>query len=83
MHLISLEAISKSYPETPVLRDVSLGISRRQRIGVIGRNGSGKSTLLRIIGGVEEPDSGRIVRAAGLRITYLDQDPSFPAETGS
>jgi len=81
MHLISLEAISKSYPETPVLRDVSLGISRRQRIGVIGRNGSGKSTLLRIIGGVEEPDSGRIVRAAGLRITYLDQDPSFSIGT--
>jgi len=81
MHLISLEAISKSYPETPVLRDVSLGISRRQRIGVIGRNGSGKSTLLRIIGGVEQPDTGRIVRAAGLRITYLDQDPSFPVET--
>ena len=81
MHLISLEAISKSYPETPVLRDVSLGISRRQRIGVIGRNGSGKSTLLRIIGGIEEPDAGRIVRATGLRITYLDQDPSFPVET--
>jgi ATP-binding cassette subfamily F protein uup len=78
MHLISLEAVSKSYPETPVLREVSLGISRRQRIGVIGRNGSGKSTLLRIIGGIEAPDAGRIVRAAGLRITYLDQDPSFP-----
>jgi len=80
MHLISLEAISKSYPETPVLTDVSLGVSRRQRIGVIGRNGSGKSTLLRIIGDIEEPDKGRIVRATGLRITYLDQDPSFPDE---
>jgi len=79
MHLISLEAISKSYPETPVLRDASLGISRRQRIGVIGRNGSGKSTLLRIISGAEEPDSGRIVRSTGLRITSLVQDPTFPA----
>jgi len=78
MHLISLEAISKSYPETPVLRDASLGISRRQRIGVIGRNGSGKSTLLRIISGAEEPDSGRIVRSTGLRITSLVQDPTFP-----
>ena len=79
MHLISLEAISKSYPETPVLRNASLGISRRQRIGVIGRNGSGKSTLLRIISGAEEPDSGRIVRSTGLRITSLVQDPTFPA----
>jgi ATP-binding cassette subfamily F protein uup len=78
MHLISLESIAKSYPETPVLRNVSLGISRRQRIGVIGRNGSGKSTLLRIIAGIEDPDSGNIVRSVGLRVTFLSQDPSFP-----
>jgi ATP-binding cassette subfamily F protein uup len=82
MHLLSLESISKSYPETAVLRDVSLGISRRQRIGVIGPNGSGKSTLLRIIAGVERPDSGTIVRSAGLRITFLPQDPTF-AEDGT
>ena len=81
MHLISLESISKSYPETPVLSEVSLGIGRRQRIGVIGRNGSGKSTLLRIIAGTEEPDAGRIVRSAGLRVASLSQDPSFPADS--
>ncbi len=81
MHLISLESISKSYPETPVLAEVSLGIGRRQRIGVIGRNGSGKSTLLRVIAGTEEPDAGRIVRSAGLRVASLSQDPSFPADS--
>ena len=78
MHLISLEAITKAYPEMPVLRDASLGISAGQRIGVIGRNGSGKSTLLRIIAGTEEPDGGRIVRAPGLRVSALSQDPVFP-----
>ena len=81
MHLISLESISKSYPETPVLSEVSLGIGRRQRIGVIGRNGSGKSTLLRIIAGTEDPDAGKIVRSTGLRIATLSQDPSFPASS--
>ncbi|MEA3502296.1 MAG: ABC-F family ATP-binding cassette domain-containing protein [Actinomycetota bacterium] len=81
MHLISLESISKSYPETPVLSNVSLGIARRQRIGVIGRNGSGKSTLLRIIAGIEEPDAGKIVRSAGLRVASLPQDPSFPTQS--
>ena len=79
MHLISLESISKSYPETPVLSEVSLGIGRRQRIGVIGRNGSGKSTLLRIIAGTEDPDAGKIVRSTGLRVAALSQDPKFPA----
>jgi ATP-binding cassette subfamily F protein uup len=78
MHLISLEAITKAYPETPVLHDTSLGISAGQRMGVIGRNGSGKSTLLRTIAGTEEPDAGRIVRMPGLRVSTLTQDPTFP-----
>ena len=81
MHLISLESVSKSYPETPVLSKVSLGIGRRQRIGVIGRNGSGKSTLLRIIAGTQRPDAGKIVRSTGLRVASLSQDPSFPTSS--
>jgi ABC transport system ATP-binding/permease protein len=80
MHLLSLEGISKSYPETPVLDRVSLGISSGEHIGVIGRNGSGKSTLLRIIAGLEEPDAGSIVRSRGLRVAVLDQDPRFEEE---
>jgi ABC transport system ATP-binding/permease protein len=80
MHLLSLEGISKTYPENPVLENVSLGISAGDRIGVIGRNGSGKSTLLAIIAGTEEPDGGSIVRARGLRVGALDQDPTFTAD---
>ncbi len=79
-HLLSLESITKSYPETPVLTGVSLGISTGDRIGIIGRNGSGKSTLLRIVAGLEEPDGGRIVRSRGLRVAVLDQDPEFAPE---
>ena len=77
MHLLSLEGISKSFPENPVLANVSMGISTGDHIGVIGRNGSGKTTLLEIIAGIEEPDLGSIVRAQGLRIAYLNQDPVF------
>jgi ATP-binding cassette subfamily F protein uup len=77
MHLLSLENITKTYPETAVLDAVSLGISAGDHIGVIGRNGSGKSTLLAIIAGGEEPDDGSIIRSRGLRVAALDQDPSF------
>ena len=77
MHLMSLEGVSKSYPENDVLDGVSLGINAGDRIGVIGRNGSGKSTLLQIIQGVEEPDDGSIIKAKGLRVAALDQDPVF------
>ena len=77
MHLVSLDGVSKSYPENVVLTEASLGISAGDRMGVIGRNGSGKTTLLGLIAGTEEPDSGAIVRARGLRVTALEQDPVF------
>ncbi len=79
MHLLSLESVSKSYPENPVLDGVSLGVSARERIAVIGRNGSGKSTLLRIVAGDEQPDAGQVIRSTSLRVSALDQDPRFPA----
>ncbi len=78
MHLLSLESITKAYPQNPVLDGVSLGVSAGERIAVIGRNGSGKSTLLRIVAGDEEPDDGRVVRSTALRVSTLVQDPALP-----
>ena len=43
------------------LRDVDLRISEGETIGVIGHNGAGKSTLLRLLAGVSQPTSGRMV----------------------
>lgn len=41
---------------------ISLRVEPGQRVGVLGKNGSGKSTLIRLIGRVERPTSGTIVR---------------------
>ncbi len=40
------------------LRDVSLGLTRGQALGLIGPNGAGKTTLLRLISGLIKPDGG-------------------------
>jgi capsular polysaccharide transport system ATP-binding protein len=45
-----------------VLDGVSFDIAAGEKIAVLGKNGAGKSTLVKIIGGVEPPTSGRIVR---------------------
>lgn len=45
-----------------VLKGVDFSINPRDRIGLLGRNGAGKSTLIRLIGGVEMPTSGKVVR---------------------
>ena len=79
-NLVNLERVHKSYGIRPLLDGVSLGIGTGERVGVVGRNGDGKTTLLRIIGGLEEPDEGRVSRGRGLHLGYLTQgddlDPS-------
>lgn len=70
--MITLDRVSKSYRKNSgtheVLRDISITFPKGRSIGILGRNGSGKSTLLRIIGGVEQPDEGRIHR--GMKISW-------------
>ncbi|MBR2476391.1 MAG: ABC-F family ATP-binding cassette domain-containing protein, partial [Bacteroidaceae bacterium] len=46
----------------------------------VAKNGTGKTTLLNIIAGEEDYDSGRITFRNDLRVGYLSQTPSFPAE---
>lgn len=81
MNLLSAEKISKSYSEKILLNQISLGINEGEKIGVIGINGTGKSTLLKVIAGDEYPDEGRIIKANGLRIEYLPQNPLFKDDT--
>ena len=72
-NLVSLERVHKAYGVRPLLDDVSLGVGATDRIGVVGRNGDGKTTLLKLLGGLEEPDEGRVSRNRGLRLGYLTQ----------
>ena len=57
--------LTKSY-KTPkgrhyVFRDLNIELPSGKSIALIGRNGAGKSTLLRMIGGIDRPDSGKII----------------------
>jgi len=73
VNLLSCENVSKAFGERPLLRDVSLGVGKGERIGVVGRNGAGKSTLLRVLAGTEPADSGRVTRGASVVVGELDQ----------
>ena len=75
--LLELKNISKTY-EIPsgegqviVLKDISLQVSQRESIAVVGPSGSGKSTLLNIIGALDRPTSG-IVTLTGKNLADLE-----------
>ena len=58
---VAVEGVSKSFGRVASLRDVSLLVSPGEAVAITGRSGSGKSTLLAMIGGLEQPDSGRVL----------------------
>ena len=62
-NLVNAEAISKAYGTRTLLDDVSLGLSRGDVIGVVGRNGDGKSTLLGLLTGWAGHDGHELVRS--------------------
>lgn len=57
---ISLQNVSLSYEDQPVLRRVSLKIQPGERVAVVGRSGSGKSTLIKLMAGLLVPDEGKV-----------------------
>ena len=60
--IIELQQISKRFGSVEVLSDVSMQLFGGRVHALAGENGAGKSTLVKIIGGVHQPSSGRILK---------------------
>jgi len=78
MNLLTAKEISKIYTDKNLFAGADFSIEERDKVGVVGINGTGKSTLLRILAGVEEPDSGEVVKGNKVYVRYLPQNPDFP-----
>ncbi|HUZ18357.1 MAG TPA: ABC-F family ATP-binding cassette domain-containing protein [Spirochaetia bacterium] len=72
--IVMLDGISKSYGELRVLTDLSLNLTRGEKLAIAGRNGAGKSTLMRIIAGVDSEYAGTIRYGTGVSVGYFSQE---------
>jgi ATP-binding cassette, subfamily F, member 3 len=72
--MIQLSSLSKSFGDRVLLDSVSWQIDDRDRVGLAGPNGAGKTTLLKILAGLDDADSGTVVKPSGLAVGYLPQD---------
>jgi len=75
--LTTLQDVHLAFGHHPLLDGAELVIAPGERIGLIGRNGAGKSSLLKLLDGSLSPDDGEIVRASGLRIATVAQEPEL------
>jgi ATP-binding cassette subfamily F protein 3 len=72
--VIQLSELTKSFGDRVLFDHVTWQITDRERVGLCGPNGAGKTTLLRMMAGIDEPDSGAILKPPALTVGYLPQD---------
>ncbi|HLZ32232.1 MAG TPA: ABC-F family ATP-binding cassette domain-containing protein [Chloroflexota bacterium] len=72
--MLRIEDLKKDYGGQRVLDGASLALKPGERAALVAPNGAGKSTLLKIVAGLEDADSGRVILPTGSVVGYLAQD---------
>src|SRR5881396_2318874 len=72
--MIQLSDLTKSFGDRVLFDHVTWQITDGERVGLCGPNGAGKTTLLKMMAGLDEPDSGAILKPSTLTVGYLPQD---------
>ena len=72
--VIRLDGVTKTYQAgaLPAVAEVSMSVTAREYVAIMGPSGSGKSTLLNLIAGLDRPTTG-MVTVAGRRIDKLSE----------
>lgn len=72
-HVVTLEHLSKSYPNLDILEDTGAIIEKGDKIALIGANGKGKSTLLRIVADADHDYKGSSTKGHNVSQTFFAQ----------
>ena len=72
---LQVENLTKTFGDLYLFKNISFGIAKDDKTGLIAKNGAGKSTLMNIIAGLASADSGNVVFRNDVSIGYLSQNP--------
>lgn len=71
--ILELHKVAKAFGNKKLIDPFSYTFIPGEKIGIAGKNGTGKTTLLRMMLGLEEPDSGKVVRGDTVVFGYYSQ----------
>ncbi len=72
--VLDARELALSFGEKKLWEKVSFRITKKERIGLIGRNGTGKSSLFKAITGEIKPDCGEVIVGARVKPGYFAQE---------
>ncbi len=75
MNLLSADAVAKTFGDRWLFKNLTVGLSKGEKVALVGRNGSGKTSLLDVLAGVHPPDEGTVSLRRGTTLGYLPQQP--------
>lgn len=90
--MIKFDSINLEYDGKEIFKNLSLKITKGDKVAILGRSGLGKSSLFSLIMGFVSPDSGQVYFDGKIinhhttwslrkKISFIDQDISLPAES--
>ena len=74
--VVDVDGVSKAFESKEIVKNLSLKVTRGERIALVGPNGVGKTTVLNILTGALEPDSGTVKMGVNLLPAIFDQNRS-------
>lgn len=77
MNLLSAENIAYTAGDKVLFNTLNFGISKGDKIGLVGVNGTGKSTLLKVLAGLVPPQGGRVSVRKECTVGFLGQQPDL------
>jgi ATP-binding cassette subfamily F protein uup len=74
--ILEFHRVSKGFGDKKLFEGFDYKFVKNDSVGLVGRNGTGKSTLIKLMMGMEQPDSGKIVIGETVKFAMYSQDGS-------